>query len=197
METLEISPNKIEKEIVEKIVNLLRKGKVIIFPTDTVYIPMADATDKKAVGRVFRIKRRSLENPIPIFVKDMKMAKKIAKIGKKQENILRKAWPGRVTAVLERKKTKIKLYGVASDSVALRIPDFKPINLILEELNRPLVGTSANISGRPASGNLREVIGQLKGKRFQPDLTVDGGNLPGVPSTVIDLRVLPPKILRK
>ena len=188
---------KINSIQIKEIVRIIKNGEVVIFPTDTVYIPAADATNKKAVEKVFKIKRRLLQNPVPVFVKNIKMAKKIAKIGRKQENILKKAWPGRVTAVLERKKTKIRLYGVASDSIALRIPDCKPINLILEELNRPLVGTSANISGRPASGNLREVISQLKGKRFQPDLTVDGGNLPGVPSTVIDLRVLPPKILRK
>ena len=187
---------KINSIQIKEIVRIIKNGEVVIFPTDTVYIPMADATDKKAVERVFRIKRRSFENPTPIFIKDMKMAKKIAKIGRKQENILRKAWPGRVTAVLKRKKTKIRLYGVAFDSIALRIPDFKPINLILEELNRPLVGTSANISGRPASGDLGKVISQLKGKRFQPDLIVDGGILSGIPSTVIDLRVLPPKILR-
>ena len=187
---------KINSVKLKEIIKLIEKGKVIIFPTDTVYIPMADATNEKAVKKVFKIKERIARNPTPIFVKDMKMAKKIAKIGKKQENILRKVWPGRVTAVLERKKTKIRLYGVASDSIALRIPDFKPINLILEELNRPLVGTSANISGRPASGGLGKVISQLEGKRFQPDLIVDGGILSGVPSTVIDLTVSPPKILR-
>jgi len=187
---------KINNIKLREVTGLMKEGKVVIFPTDTVYIPMADVTNEKAVKKVFKIKGRSFKNPTPIFVKDMKTAKKITKIGKKQENILKKAWPGRVTAVLERKKTKIRLYGVSSDSIALRIPDFKPINLILEELNRPLVGTSANISGRPASGDLRKVTSQLKGKRFQPDLIVDGGILPGVPSTVIDLRVLPPKILR-
>ena len=75
--------------------------------------------------------------------------------------------------------------------------DFKPVIFLLEKLNRPLVGTSANISGEPPSGNLKEILRQFKGKKYQPDLVVDGGNLePGKPSTVLDLTVWPPKILR-
>ena len=178
------------------LVDLAKKGKVIVFPTDTVYIPMADATNEKAVKKVFKIKKRAARNPVPIFVKDIKMAKKLAKIGKEQEDFLRLVWPGRITVVLRRKKANIKLYGIAKDTVALRMPNFRPVNIVLEKLDRPLIGTSANISGKPASGNLEKVVSQLKGKRFQPDLIVDGGILPGIPSTIIDLTVSPPRILR-
>ena len=113
MQTLKINQKNL-KEIIE----VIKQGKVIIFPTDTVYIPMADATSKKAVGKVFKIKRRLLKNPIPIFVKDIKMAKKLVKIDKNQERILKSVWPGKVTVVLKRKKTKIKLYGVYKKTMA-------------------------------------------------------------------------------
>ncbi len=184
------------KNIVGMAVRLIKEGKVLIFPTDTVYIPVADATSKKAVRKVFLIKERSPKKPIPVFVKDIKMAKEIAKIDKKQEKFLKSAWPGKTTAVLNRKKAKIRLYGVDKKTIALRIPNFKPVNFLLEKLDKPLVGTSANISGQPASGNLKEVLRQFRGKKHQPDLIVDAGVLPGKPSKVLDLTVWPPKILR-
>ena len=90
------------KEVIKTAIQLIKKGEVIICPTDTVYIPAADATNKKAVRKVFLIKKRPLKKPIPIFVKDLKMAKKIAKINKKQEEFLKRVWPGKVTAILER-----------------------------------------------------------------------------------------------
>lgn len=189
------------KEIVRITVKLLKQGKIIICPTDTVYIPVADATNKKAVKKVFLMKKRSLKKPIPIFVKDIKMVKTIAEIDKKQEQFLKSVWPGKVTAVLKRLQPShrpkgIKLYGVAEDTIALRIPNFKLVSFLLKELNRPLVGTSANISGKPASGNLKEVLDQFKGQKHQPDLVINAGILPGKPSKVMDLTVSPPKILR-
>ena len=178
------------------LVKSLKEGKVIILPTDTVYIPAADATNEKAVRKVFLVKKRSLKKPIPIFVKDIKMARKLARINKEQETFLRNAWPGKVTAVLPSKKSEIKLYGVATKTIALRIPDHKLINILLKRINRPLVGTSANISGQSPSGNLKVVLRQFKGKKHQPDLAIDGGILEGKPSRVFDLTKWPPKILR-
>lgn len=178
-------------------IKLIKQGKVIVCPTDTVYGLIADATNKKAVEKIFKIKKRKDKKPAPIFIKDLKMAKKIAKIDKKQEKFLKLVWPGKVTVVLERKKTVKKLYGVDKKTIALRIPNFKPVNFLLEKLNRPLVGTSANISGKPPSGNLKEILRQFKGKKYQSDLVVDGGNLkPGKPSRVLDLTIWPAKILR-
>ena len=185
------------KEEVEMVTELIKEGKVIIFPTDTVYIPIADATNKKAVRKVFQIKQRSQKTPFPIFVKDIKMAKKLARIDKKQEKFLNTVWPGKTTVVLKRQKAKTKLYGVAKDTIALRIPDFKPVNFLSEKLKIPLVGTSANISGKPASGNLKEILSQFRNKEYQPDLVIDAGNLPkSKPSTVLDLTTFPPKVLR-
>ena len=189
-------------EVMKTTIKLIKQGKVVICPTDTVYIPAADATNKKAARKVFLIKKRPLKKPIPIFVKDLEMAKKIAKINKKQEEFLKRVWPGKVTAILERTppshrpKSKIKLYGVDKKTIGLRIPKYKLVNILLKKINRPLVGTSANISGKPASGNLKEVLRQFKGKRYQPDLIIDGGILPGRPSVVFDLTEWPPKILR-
>jgi len=184
------------KEVLKIAVKSIKEGKVLICPTDTVYIPVADATNKQAVRKVFLIKKRPFKNPIPIFVKDIKMAKKIAKIDKKQGKFLERVWPGKVTVVLKRRKTKIKLYGVDKKTIALRIPNFKLVKFLLLKINRPLVGTSANISSYPPSGNIKEVLKQLKNKKHQPYLAINAGILPGKPSQVIDLTVSPAKILR-
>ncbi len=185
-----------EKINFQKIVKAIRRGKVIVFPTDTVYGLIADATNKKAVERIFRIKKRPKSKPLPIFVKDLKQAKKLAKINKKQERFLKSVWPGKVTVVFKRKRG-VKLYGVDKKTIALRVPDYKLVNVLLKKLNKPLTGTSANISGKPASGNIKDVLNQLRNKKLKPDLIIDAGNLPkSKPSKVIDLTVFPLKILR-
>jgi len=92
------------KEIVKIAVQSIKQGKVIVCPTDTIYGLIANVANKKAVERIFKIKKRSKKKPYPIFIKDLKQAKKIARIDKKQEKFLKRVWPGEITAVLKRKK---------------------------------------------------------------------------------------------
>ena len=193
---------KINQKNFQKIVKIveqpIKQGKVVVCPTDTVYGLIADATNKKAVDRLFKIKKRPKTKSIPIFVKDLKMARELAKINKKQEKFLKSVWPGKVTVVLKRKKTKTKLYGVAKKTIALRIPKYELLISLAKQLNRPLTGTSANISGQPASTKIKEILQQFQDQKHQPDLIIDAGNLkPGKPSKVIDLTGSEPKILRK
>jgi len=195
------------KEILKIAVNSIRKGKIIICPTDTVYGLVCDATNEKAVKKLFKIKKRPKEKAIPIFVKDIKMTKKIAQIDKRRGKILKKVWPGKVTVVLKQTRLrpsgfggrrKIKLYGVEKKTIALRIPKYKLVNELLKKLNLPLSGTSANISGKPPSIKIKEIIKQFKNQKYQPDLILDSGNLKSSrPSTVIDLTGKKIKILRK
>lgn len=184
------------KEVVKEIIKFIKKGKILVLPTDTVYGLITAATNKKAVEKLFKIKKRTFGKPIPIFVKNIKAAKEIVFIDKDQEKFLKKVWPGRVTVVLKKKK-KIKIFGVKSETIGLRIPKYRLINTLFKKINLPLTGTSANLSGTPASGNIKEVLIQFKDQKYQPDLIIDAGNLPKrKPSKIIDLTVLPPKILR-
>ena len=196
MDILKINPRNFEKFLI-KIIENLKNGNVIVCPTDTVYGLIGDATNKKAVDKIFKIKERSVNKPLPIFVKDIKRAKKIAWIDKKQEEFLKKNWPGKTTVVLKRKKDK-KIYGLAEKTIALRIPDYQLINLILEKNNLILIGTSANLSNQPASTKIKQVINQFKDKDFQPDLIIDVGNLKlAKPSKIIDLTGSEIKVLRR
>ncbi len=165
----------------------IKKGQIVICPTDTVYGLVCDATNKKAVSKLLKIKKRPVSKKLPIFVKDIKMAKNLTEISKEEEYFLKKVWPGKVTVVFKKKNS----------TIGLRMPDYKFINRLLSVVNRPLIGTSANISGRPASTRIKEVLKQFKNQKQQPDLVVDVGGLKeSHPSMVIDLTVSPPKVLR-
>lgn len=195
MEILKISPKNFKK-LLPKLINTIKEAKILVCPTDTVYGLISDATSQKAVKKIFQIKKRKIQKSLPIFVKDIKMAKEIAEISKKQENFLKKVWPGKVTVILKRKGRR-KLYGVNKKTIALRIPKYKLINILLQKLNQPLTATSANISNFPASTKIEEVIAQLKNKKHQPDFIIDAGNLKkSRPSIIIDLTFPEPKILR-
>jgi len=196
MEKLKISP-KNSNSVKEKVIKVIKKGGVIICPTDTVYGLMADATNEKAVKKVFQIKKRTFQKPIPIFVKDLKMARSLAIINKNQEKFLKKFWPGKVTVILKAKNQKFPKGVVSVDKkIGLRIPSYKIINQLLLILKCPLTGTSANISGKPESTKIKEILNQFTNQNQKPDLILDAGSLkPSLPSTVIDLETF--KILRE
>jgi len=171
-------------KIIQETAKLIKKGYVVVCPTDTVYGLICDATNQKAVERLYKIKKRTRKKLIPIFVSDIKMAKKLANINSEQEKFLKQVWPGTVTAVFNYKKPGI------------RIPKYDfVLNLI--KLTGPLSETSVNISGQPALTKIKDILSFFKGQKDKPDLVLDAGHLPkSKSSTVIDLTVSPPKILR-
>lgn len=177
--------------------SFIRKGKIVVCPTDTVYGFLCDATNKKAVEEIFRIKNREKVNPIPVFVENIKVVKEISKINKNQEQFLRKKWPGKLTVVLKRKGKK-RLYGVDRKTIGIRIPKYELLNLLLKTLKFPLAETSVNISGQPSLNDVRKIILQLEKERQKPDLIIDAGRLKSKkPSMVVDLTGEKYTILRK
>jgi len=195
MELLSITPETFQG-IVEIAARTLKKGGVIIAPTDTVYGLVADATNESAMAKIYGIKEREPQKALPIFVKNMAMAKKIAAISPKQQYYLEQKWPGKTTAVLKR-NNGLKIFGVNGETIALRIPFYPFMNSLLETYNLPLAGTSANISGFPASTKIDDVLRQFADKKIFPDLAVNAGDLPdSKPSTIIDLTLPAIKIIR-
>src|SRR3990167_9759980 len=124
----------------KKAITVIKSGGVVICPTDTVYGFLADATNKKAVEKIYKIKKRPKSKPLSVFVKDIKMAKEIAIIDEKQEKRLKKYWPGKYTFILKLKveSRKLKVFGIKKNSIALRIPKYKFLNDLLKKINRPL-----------------------------------------------------------
>lgn len=188
------------KNAADKAIEYLERGQVIVSPTDTVYGLLADATNDKAVEKVFEIKKRDKKKAIPIFVKDIQMARKYALMDKEMENFLQEIWPGRITVALNRKKNSglSKLLFGNKKTIGLRIPDHKLINQILAKFKKPLTGTSANISGQPSTTKIEEIFEYFEDEEIRPDLILNGGNLPyNIPSTVVDFSKDKPKIIRR
>lgn len=173
------------KPNLQKAVDAVKDGKVLVCPTDTVYGLICDADNKKAVEKIYKIKNRPKNKFLPIFVRDIEMAKKLVEINSKQEEFLKKVWPGAVTVVIEKKRS------------ALRIPNNKFLINLIKRVG-PLAETSANISGEPSTAKIKEVLKYFKGREYQPDLVLDAGDLkPARPSKVIDLTGPKSVILRK
>ena len=196
MRIVRFSKKTLEK-IAKETANKLNAGKVIACPTDTVYGLIADATNRKAVRKVLLIKGREKTKPLPIFIKDIAMAKKFAKVEPLQEKFLKKVWPGKVTAVLESRGILPKETGT-QESIGLRIPNYDFVTSLLSAYNKPLTGTSANLSGEPPLSDSKEISRQFQNRKHAPDILIDAGKLPfSRPSKVIDIRRQKAKILRQ
>ncbi len=174
--------------------DILQTGGVVICPTDTVYGFLADVQNKKAVGRIYKIKKRPKSKPLSLFVNDLKMAKDLAEIDERQEKILRKRWPGKYTFILKRKKGK-KLYGVDKNTLAIRIPKHAFLQKLLKKFNRPLVQTSVNISNEKPLNKISDIIKTFGGADI---LIIDGGDIKkGKASKIIDLTKNKNNVVRK
>jgi L-threonylcarbamoyladenylate synthase len=182
---------------IKEIIAALKNGAVLILPTDTVYGLVCDAKNEKAVEKIFKIKKRNITKSLPVFVQDIKMAKKYAVISKIQEKNIKEKWPGAFTFVLKGKKGLSPLV-YKNNTIALRQPDYKMITGITRAFKKPLAQTSANISNYPATTKIKEVIKYFRDKKTQPDIIIDADNLKkNKPSVIIDLTKNKIKILRK
>ena len=196
MKVILLSKKSFKKEI-KIALNILQNGGVIVCPTDTVYGLLANATNRKAVQKVFVIKKRKEKKPLPIFVKDIAMAKTLAKTSFLQEKYMKKVWPGKTTLVLKSKGVLPKETGT-KEYIGMRIVKHKFIQAILKEINTPLTGTSANLAGKPSLSNSKDVVKIFEKEKYKPDMVIDAGKLPySRPSKVIDIIKIKPKVLRK
>ena len=182
-------------EQVEKGVEILREGGVIAFPTDTVYGLGADAFNLQAVKRVYEIKNRPEHLPFPLLIANTAQFTTVAEpVSGIAWFLAKRFWPGGLTLVLP-KMVSLPPYLAKGSTVAVRIPN-NPICLaLIEHLGRPIIGTSANISGRASAVTAYEVRQQLGDK---VDLIIDGGKCPGgKESTIVDATHEVPVILRQ
>lgn len=183
---------------VGRVDSLLKRGGVIAVPTDTVYGLIADIHRDDAVRKVFRIKARSHTKALPVFVRDIEMAKKYAFVEHELESQLGGLWPGPTTVVLEKRDVMPDLVTGGAKTVGLRVPDHPFIHALLGQHPNPVTGTSANLSGsEPAQSGL-DIQKTFQKHVPRPDMLIDVGILPPSPSsTVLDMtHPKNPKILR-
>jgi len=177
-----------------KAIAALKNGKVIVYPTDTLYGLGADIFNDEAVKKVFKIKKREKTNALPIAVADVNELEKIAFVDDKSRCLIKAFLPGKLTVVLKKKNIVSNLVTGGSDNVAIRIPDNKIALYLLSNFG-PLTATSANIHGKKTPVNIIDINIQFKSSDIA--VYIDNGILDGVPSTIVDMTQEPFKIIRK
>jgi len=180
---------------VEKAVRILRDGGVIAFPTDTVYGLGADAFNFRAVDRIYEIKKRPKHKHLPLLIADASQLSAIADpVPGVGWFLARRFWPGGLTLVLPR-GVHLPSYLATGHGIAVRVPNHHIPLAIIQQLGKPLIGTSANISGQSPALTADEVRRQLEGK---VDYIINGGKCSGgQESTVVDIIGQEPVILRQ
>ena len=180
---------------VKRAAELLRAGEVVALPTETVYGLAANAFDEKAVAKIFRIKGRPVNNPVIVHVASLAMVKRCTNDWPGNADKLAGAfWPGPLTLVLPRAQEIPDLVVAGGATVGVRWPRHPLIQAVIRRCGFPLAAPSANLSSRISPTNAEHVRQQLGGKI---PLIVDGGQSQvGIESTVLDLTVSPPQILR-
>ncbi|WP_432822666.1 L-threonylcarbamoyladenylate synthase [Trichloromonas sp.] len=181
---LSINPQNPQKRLITRVVECLKQGGVIAYPTDTTYGIGCDIFNKKGVKKIYQIKQRDPKKPFSFICSDLSDASAYAQISNFAFRTLRRNLPGPYTFVLEATRVVPDTLTTKQKTVGIRIPN-DPIALaIVQELGHPLVTTSANISGDDPIQD-PSVIYDALGKSI--DIVIDGGVRLGDPSTVISL----------
>jgi L-threonylcarbamoyladenylate synthase len=179
----------------QKYSEIIKKGGIIAIPTETVYGLAGNYQNKETIKKIFKIKGRPNDNPLIIHIAEKNDLLKLAKnISKKALKLIKAFWPGPLTLVLEKKETVPNFVTANLNTVAVRLPD----NLIMQEIIKEsqcfLAAPSANLSGKPSSTNYLHIKEDFKN---QIDAIIKSPPLKyGLESTVIDMTISPPCILR-
>ena len=194
-EIYKVNPQKPENVILRKAADIIKKNRLVAFPTETVYGLGADALNSDAVKKIFFAKERPIDNPLIVHIADKDDIYVLAKnIPKEAKNLIRNFFPGPLTIVLEKKPIVPDETTARLATVAIRMPENRIAIDLIQASQTPIAAPSANRAGRPSPTKAEHVFQDLKEK---VDLIIDGGPTKlGLESTVVDLTVETPQILR-
>ncbi len=193
---IKINLSLIERDKIDNIVDILREGGVVVYPTDTFYGLGANVYLTEAVKKIYTLKRRERLKPIPVIVSDLVMAEDISTDRPLIfQDITKRFWPGPLTIVLKASPKIPDVLQSPAGSIGVRWPDVPWLRELIRQGRFPLTATSANLSGHTEISDPDVIIESFSGT---VDLIVDGGISPGeLPSTVLDLTGERPRILRE
>lgn len=198
MEVIKIDLKNPDQKIINQAVGILKKGGTVVYPTDTAYGLGALAFDQKAIKKIFQIKKRARSKPISVIVSEIAMAVKLVYISSQGRILMEKFLPGPVTFIFPKKECVSDILTAGRKTLGIRIPKNKIALQLARKLRLPYTTTSANLSGENALYSACEIINQFKNIKLKPDLILDAGKLKRESlSTVVDLSISPPKILRE
>lgn len=190
-----------EKNInINEIVKDLNEGKTVVYPTETCYGLGCDATNQKAVDKIFKIKKRQKDKSVLVVVPDEDMAMQYIKWNETIEQLAQKYWPGPMTIVAETLAGSELARGVLADdgTAAFRVVDHPVAFELSASLGKPLVSTSANIASHESPYSIEKVIEMFDKHEDQPDIVIDAGELISKNlSTVVRVRKGSIEVLRQ
>jgi L-threonylcarbamoyladenylate synthase len=197
MKTLifKLDPTYPDPKVIQTAAEIIRRGGLVAFPTETVYGLGADALNGEAVLALFAAKKRPLDNPPIVHVADpTEVERLVLEVPPKAKLLMEKFWPGPLTLIFKRSNLVPKVTTAGLDTIAIRMPKHKVALGLIEQSCCPIAAPSANLAGKPSPTTARHVYEDLYGRI---DAILDGGatNI-GVESTVVDLSVDPPILLR-
>lgn len=175
--------------------DVISRGGVIVFPTDTFYGLGVDPKNPDAVKRLFQIKGREARQPILLLIHGKDEVSDWAEnVNEQAERLMQMYWPGPLTLVFKANRQVLPILSAGTGTIGLRVPGNAVTRKLLELVNSALTGTSANISG----GASPRAVGELDtGLRDRVDLILDGGPTPGgKPSTVLDVSTGHVRVIR-
>jgi L-threonylcarbamoyladenylate synthase len=184
------APAVLDVEDARRLEECLSSGGVAVFPADTVYGLCCDPEDERAVRRLYELKGRPAERPAAVmFFVPARLFAALPDLGDRERAALGALLPGPVTLLLGNPARRFPLAGGpgegGADTLGVRVPAWSPPLAALGTVSAPVLQSSANRSGEPDARRLLDVPASI---RAGADLVLDGGELPGVPSTVLDLR---------
>jgi len=187
-----------QNKIINRTVDVLQNGGLIIFPTDTVYGLLCDATNEQAVKKLIQFKNRSAGKAISVF-SNFNLVNQLVKISNQQITILKQFLPGPFTIILPSKHNVNKLLESETGALGIRIPMYRYIEVLTNSFKKPITATSANLAGRSPHYSVESLLSELTGKQKELiDLVINAGTLPrNKPSTVVDLSKNDVRILRQ
>jgi L-threonylcarbamoyladenylate synthase len=193
---LKIDPGKPDEEKLAKAIRILLEGGVAAFPTETFYGLGADARNEKAVGKIFLIKGRDFRNPIALIVADdREVSPLVEEIPAAAKILMQTFWPGPLTLIFRAAPSVSSRLTGGTGKIGIRVSSHPIARLLAAGLAGPLTATSANLSGGSECSSADAVIRALGDL---PDAVIDGGSTAGgVGSTILDVTVSPPRILRE
>ena len=190
---LEISPQHPEPRKIRRAVDALSAGEVIGYPTDTVYGLGCDIASKKAVDRLYQIKPMDRAHPLAFICPDLSEIARYAVVDNQVYRVLRRFLPGPYCFILEATREVPRLLQTKRKTIGIRVPDHAVITAVVKELGRPVISTTAQRPGNDVHVDPNEIDDDFKGL----GLVIDSGAGGVVPTTVVDLTVSPPVIIRE
>ena len=182
--------------MLEKAAELIKKGKIVVFPTETVYGIGTNGLNQEAVKKLYQVKQRPLNKPITLLVSNMEMVNLVAKdISEIEYKIMEKFFPGPLTIILKKKDVVPDIVTAGGQTVGIRMPRGEVARKLVELAGAPIAAPSANITGEPSGTNLKEIEKHFKEK---VDFYIDGGESElGLASTIVQVVNGKPQILRQ